>query len=255
MHYYKRNLGDYAKKTGRLTMLQHGAYTLLIDSCYDREVFPTLERAIEWTWASTEAEIDAVKFVLNRFFSLSENGEYVQDRILQELLEYHAKADTNKRIAMERETKRRENSTKREPIVNEPLTKHHLTNNQEPITNNHKPITNINTITPNGVSDEVFQDYLMLRKSLKAPVTNTVIKSLEKEGRKANMSLEQVMTICCQNGWRGFKADWMKTDEQKKLTPHQASVKSVGLAIFGNLEENYNDNIIDIDQTTRFLDS
>jgi uncharacterized protein YdaU (DUF1376 family) len=46
MHYYKRNLGDYAKKTGRLTMLQHGAYTLLIDSCYDREKFPTLEQAI-----------------------------------------------------------------------------------------------------------------------------------------------------------------------------------------------------------------
>jgi len=50
MHYYKRNLGDYAKKAGRLTMLQHGAYTLLIDSCYDREVFPTLEQALEWTW-------------------------------------------------------------------------------------------------------------------------------------------------------------------------------------------------------------
>ena len=70
MHYYKRNIGDYAKKAARLTMLQHGAYTLLIDSCYDREVFPTLEQALEWTWASTEAEVDAVKFVLNRFFSL-----------------------------------------------------------------------------------------------------------------------------------------------------------------------------------------
>jgi uncharacterized protein YdaU (DUF1376 family) len=50
MHYYKRNLGDYAKKAGRLTMLQHGAYTLpLIDSCYDRESSSTLEQAIDWT--------------------------------------------------------------------------------------------------------------------------------------------------------------------------------------------------------------
>ena len=46
MHYYKRNLGDYAKKAGRLSMLQHGSYTLLIDACYDREQFPTLEEAI-----------------------------------------------------------------------------------------------------------------------------------------------------------------------------------------------------------------
>jgi uncharacterized protein YdaU (DUF1376 family) len=134
MHYYKRNLGDYAKKCGRLTMIQHGAYTLLIDSCYDREVFPTLEQAIEWTWASTEQEIEAVKFVLSRFFKLSDDGTYVQDRILSELLEYHAKADTNKRIAIERETKRKQSSTNREPDVNEPPPNHKpITNNQEPV--------------------------------------------------------------------------------------------------------------------------
>ena len=133
MHYYKRNLGDYAKKAGRLTMLQHGAYMLLIDSCYDREVFPTLEQALEWTWASTEAEVEAVKFVLSRFFVLDKEGCYVQDRILQELLHYHKNADTNKRIADEREAKRRENSTKRVPSVNEATPNHKpLTINQEP---------------------------------------------------------------------------------------------------------------------------
>ena len=134
MHYYKRNLGDYAKKTGRLTMLQHGAYTLLIDSCYDREIFPTLDQALEWTWASTEAEIEAVKFVLSRFFTLDRDGCYVQDRILQELLHYHKNADTNKRIADEREAKRREKRTNREQDVNE------TPPNQEPLTINHKPI-------------------------------------------------------------------------------------------------------------------
>ena len=133
MHYYKRNLGDYAKKTGRLTMLQHGAYTLLIDSCYDREKFPTLEQAIEWTWASTEAEIEAVKFVLSRFFTLGQDGEYVQERILAELLDYHSKADKNKTIAIEREAKRRENRTKRAQAVDESPPNH------KPITNNHKP--------------------------------------------------------------------------------------------------------------------
>lgn len=135
MHYYKRNLGDYAKKCGRLSMLQHGAYTLLIDSCYDREKFPTLEEAIEWTWASTEAEIEAVKFVLSRFFKQGNDGQYVQERILAELLDYHAKADKNKRIALDRETKRREKSTNRAPSVNE------APPNQEPITNNQEPIT------------------------------------------------------------------------------------------------------------------
>jgi uncharacterized protein YdaU (DUF1376 family) len=140
MHYYKRNLGDYAKKTGRLTMLQHGAYTLLIDSCYDREQFPTLEQALQWTWASTEAEVEAVKFVLNRFFMFHDDGRYIQDRILTELLNYQKNADTNKRIADEREAKRKENRTKREQSVDEPPPNHKpLTINQEPRTINQEP--------------------------------------------------------------------------------------------------------------------
>lgn len=134
MHYYKRNLGDYAKKAGRLSMLQHGSYTLLIDACYDREQFPTYDEAIEWTWASTTEEIEAVAFVLRKFFEL-QDGVYVQNRIKEEIDEYHAKAEKNKKIAIERETKRKEKSTVRAPDDNESSPNH------KPITNNHKPIT------------------------------------------------------------------------------------------------------------------
>ena len=132
MHYYKKNIGDYAKKAGRLTMLQHGAYTLLLDSCYDREVFPTLEDAIEWTWASSKEEIEAVEFVLKKFFTL-EDGRFVQNRISEELEKYHANSETNKRIAIEREAKRKEKSTNRAPSVDEAPPNHKpRTKNQEP---------------------------------------------------------------------------------------------------------------------------
>jgi uncharacterized protein YdaU (DUF1376 family) len=141
MHYYKRNLGDYAKKAGRLSMLQHGAYTLLIDACYDREEFPTLEQAIDWAWASSDAEIDAVKFVLARFFTPNDEGVYVQTRILEEILIYHKNAETNRRIALDRETKRKQKTTNRESdstnragSVDEPPPNHKpLTINQEPV--------------------------------------------------------------------------------------------------------------------------
>lgn len=140
MHYYKRNLGDYAKKCGRLTMMQHGAYTLLIDACYDREVFPTLRDSIEWTWASSKEEIEAVEFVLSRFFTL-ENGVYTQHRIVFELSEYHSKADQNKRIAMERETKRAAIRTNRAPVVNAPSPEQHeAPPNHKPLTTNQEPL-------------------------------------------------------------------------------------------------------------------
>ena len=84
MHYYKRNIGDYHKKAGRLSMLEHGAFNLLIDACYDRERFPTMEEAIDWSWARTDAEVAAVQFVLKKFFILTD-GVYVQPRIEEEL--------------------------------------------------------------------------------------------------------------------------------------------------------------------------
>lgn len=142
MHYFKKNIGDYAKKTGRLSMLQHGAYTLLIDSCYDRERFPTLEDAIEWTWASSKEELEAVEFVLRRFFVL-EDGVYVQSRIKEEIAEYHAKSSTNKRIAEDREAKRKATNTTRTRNVHASSPDvHEAPPNQEPVTNNYKPQTN-----------------------------------------------------------------------------------------------------------------
>lgn len=121
-------------------MLQHGAYTLLMDSCYDRERFPTMEEAIDWTWASTQAEVEAVQFVLSKFFVL-ENGIYVQKHIQEELELYRKKSETNKRIAIERETKRKGTVTNRAHIVHDEETNRHLTNNQEPLTIIKEPHT------------------------------------------------------------------------------------------------------------------
>ena len=139
MHYYKRNIGDYHKKAGRLTMLQHGAYTLLMDACYDREKFPTKEDAIEWLWANTPEEIAAIDFVLKKFFT-EVDGVFVQFRIESELGNYTKNAETNKRIAIEREEKRRVKSTKRTQTVDDSNTNRHLTTNQEPLTKNQEPV-------------------------------------------------------------------------------------------------------------------
>ena len=144
MHYFKRNIGDYHKKAGRLSMLEHGAYTLLLDACYDREEFPTMEEALDWCWARSDDEEAAVRFVLSKFFTL-EDGRYVQNRVREEIEAYRAMAAKNKEIAEKREatkrTKREKESTKRanqdtdgSPDQHEPAPNHKpLTNNQEPI--------------------------------------------------------------------------------------------------------------------------
>lgn len=215
MHYYKRNIGDYAKKAGRLTMLQHGAYTLLLDACYDREQFPTLDEAINWTWASTKEEREAVEFVLTRFFDM-EDGRYVQSRIREELENYRENSATNKRIAQEREAKRKEMSTKRAQAVNEP------TPNQEPLTNNHKPITNtkntprkaVHVDKPHDVSEAVWTDFLKIRKQKRAPLSETALDGIRKEADKAGLTLQSALEHCCSRGWQGFQADWLAKPRQ-----------------------------------------
>ncbi len=164
MHYYQKNIGDYYKKAGRLSMLQHGAYTLLIDACYDRERFPTLEEAVEWSWASTTEEIEAVKFVLAKFFHLSVDN-YVQSRVETELEKYKITGLINQLTAFSREARKKKRdlfavacdelrgNIKHDPLskthaawssVIEALVKQHETApNHKPITNNHKPITNL----------------------------------------------------------------------------------------------------------------
>lgn len=211
MHYFKKNIGDYAKKTGRLSMLQHGAYTLLIDSCYDRERFPTLDEAIEWTWASSKEEIEAVEFILKRFFTF-EDGVYTQTRIKEEIADYHKNAETNKRIALEREAKRKQNDTKRERIVNEASpTVNEPPPNHKPLTKNQEPLTNKKHIAPpEGVAESVWQDFLKVRRTKKAVVTELAIAGIKREADKAKLSLQAALTLCCENNWAGFKADWVK---------------------------------------------
>jgi uncharacterized protein YdaU (DUF1376 family) len=140
MHYFKRNIGDYHRKAGRLTMLEHGAYTLLMDACYDRELFPTRQQAIDWCFARTEDEIKAVEFVLGKFFELSDDGTYVQLRILQELLEYQKNCETNKQIAIEREEKKRlkKKGGANELSTNRALDVYEQAPNQEPLTINQE---------------------------------------------------------------------------------------------------------------------
>lgn len=222
MHYYKRNIGDYAKKAGRLSMLEHGAYTLLIDACYDRERFPTDAEAIEWAWARSDAEIEAVRFVLSRFFVLTD-GLYVQDRINDEVVQYQRNAETNARIATEREEKRRS----RERFVNgscndvnePPPNQEPRTTNQEPPTRKDKTrkprpqsddFVSVDDLVAEGVDAQVAKDWLRVRKDKQQrTLTKTAWATVKAESVKAGMALDESLREAVARGWAGFKASWL----------------------------------------------
>jgi hypothetical protein len=98
------------------------------------------------------------------------------------------------------------------------------------LTTNHKPLTTNQINTPDGVNESLFKDFLEVRKGKKAKWTETALKGLQREAVKANMTLEQVMQMCCERGWAGFKAEWVK--ELKK--PDVVNVLTRGLISGGS---------------------
>jgi uncharacterized protein YdaU (DUF1376 family) len=75
MNFYKRFMADYAKKTSRLTLAQHGAYTLLLDEMYSTEQpLPSdVSELFRICRAMTKDEQNAVRQVADKYFPI---GEY-----------------------------------------------------------------------------------------------------------------------------------------------------------------------------------
>lgn len=94
MNYYKRHIGDYAKKAGHLSLLEHGVYTLLLDAYYDREQAPTRDEAVRVSRCRTPEELAALDAVLSDFFTL-EDGRYRQARVEEEFVKAEAQALVN----------------------------------------------------------------------------------------------------------------------------------------------------------------
>lgn len=62
---------------------------------------------------------------------------------------------------------------------------------------------------PDGVPDQVWADFLSLRKAKKAPLTSTALEGIAREAAKAGRTLGDVLALCCTRGWQGFRADWL----------------------------------------------
>ena len=67
---------------------------------------------------------------------------------------------------------------------------------------------------PEDVGQQVWSDWLLLRKTKKAPVTETVLQGARQEAAKAGLTLEAFLKVWCQRGSQGLQADWLKPNER-----------------------------------------
>ena len=63
---------------------------------------------------------------------------------------------------------------------------------------------------PDEVDDQVWADFLQLRKAKRSPLTATALAGIEREAAKAGIGLQEALAVCCESGWAGFKAEWLQ---------------------------------------------
>lgn len=64
-------------------------------------------------------------------------------------------------------------------------------------------------LAENGIVGQLADDYIAIRLAKNAPLTATAMDGLKREAAKAGMTLEQAITYSTEQGWQGFKAEWL----------------------------------------------
>lgn len=221
MNFYPFHIGDYISHTSHLTDEEDLAYRRMMDLYYmGEQPFPD-----DFAWIARRVRADSliVENLLNEFFELSTDGLWHNTRADKEIAKYQFVKESGKKGAEKRWSNRQE-----KPIQSDPNTPPIATPiATKTITKTNTITNNIKTKTPDGVSDSVWNDFKKLREKHRAPITETALKGLKREADKAKLSLEQVMTICCERGWRGFKADWAIQEAQKSSEMPLGSEKQI----------------------------
>ena len=63
---------------------------------------------------------------------------------------------------------------------------------------------------PEGVSPEAWKAYCQIRAVKRVPLTEQAWKGIEREAKKAGLSLSEAIDICNHQGWAGFKSSWLE---------------------------------------------
>tara|TARA_B100000405_G_C16605505_1_gene382138 strand:+ start:321 stop:884 length:564 start_codon:yes stop_codon:yes gene_type:complete len=151
--------------------------------------------------------IPEVTYVLNKYFTHDVGKGWTLARADEEIQKYKNKLAASSK------------GGRSAALVNRKSTSGGLlpTNNHKPITNNHKPIKDT-LKRPNNVTKKTWEDFLIHRKNLKKPLTETALKGIKKEVSKTSISLEDALVMVQARGWQSFKSDWISKEQKSFAT-------------------------------------
>ena len=240
MHYYRFNIGDYARSTRHLSNEEDLAYRRLLDMYYESEAPIPLET--HWVARRIRVATDVVEIVLQDMFERTEDG-WKHHRCETDIAEYHKNAERNRQNgkrggrpkSVGKKPKENPVGSQSDASGNPVVT---LTNNHEPTTNNQN-ILSYESMPETPVSDtgESFnpKDVVEVWNETAVKLGKPKVRDLTPERRnllKARMaqytiddfitvfsSIERSPFLRGDTGWRGCTFDWVfkKANFQKIL--------------------------------------
>ena len=203
MHYFSFHISDYMSHTAHLTPIEDIAYIRCMMIYYLHEK-PLLEDIGEVAREIRMPDnIPEVTYVLNKYFTHDVGKGWTLARADEEIQKYKNKLAASSK------------GGRSAALVNRKSTASGLlpTNNHKPLTNNHKPIKDT-LKRPNNVTKKTWEDFLIHRKNLKKPLTETALEGIKREVNKTSISLEDALVMVQARGWQSFKSDWVTKEEK-----------------------------------------
>lgn len=233
MHFYKHDIGQFALMTSGLDCEEVGIFVRLLD----RYLLTEKPIKTEWVNLGFKGETqEKAKAVLCGLF-VEKDGGWVYEPGEEMLAEYQKSAEKSREngkkggrprkvVAKVNEQNLDETewvSEKTEwvctenPNETEPQPKKTLINNYELETNNNKKnrTKKVSVVKPDEVTEQVWEDFCVIRKEKKAPLTKTALDLIKAEAEKAGIGLNEALSISCSRGWQSFKAEWMRGSQTR----------------------------------------
>ena len=227
MHYYKFNIGDYARSTRHLSNEEDLAYRRLIDMYYENEAPIPLET--QWVARRIRVAAEVVEIVLQDMFERTEDG-WKHARCEADIADYHKSAQRNRENG-----KRggRPKSVNKKPTENPVGSQSDASGNPVvTLTTNHKPLTTNQDILSNesmpetDVSDTFDpKDVVEVWNELAVKIGKPKVRDLTPErrqllkGRIAQYKLDDFVQVFNnierspflrgEQGWKGCTFDWV----------------------------------------------
>lgn len=229
VNYYPFHVGDYLSHTRHLTLMEDLAYRRILDWVYLHERPFNDSAANVARLIGMGEHIGPVETVLREFFSFVEGVGWVNSRATLVIEEFQAKkrqaSKAGKASARARSTTveqpmnqpkpkpepkpKRENKDRSAPLFDQKSF-----DNEEP---NQKSEPKSEQCRPDGLSDELWREWVQHRRAKRAPITARSMKLIVNEAARAGWTVEAALTETMLRGWSAFKAEWVIGKGKKTL--------------------------------------